>query len=460
MASFIKSRMFQYGSNAVAAVLIVLGILVVANFLASRYSRRFDTTEGQVHSLSDQTVTLLDSLRDDVRVVAFYREHNQDRYGDLLREYAYHSKHFSYRFSDPDKEPVDARRYKIKAYGTSVVEVGEKEQRITSSAEKDLTNAIAKAVRDEEKVVYFAFGHGEAAPEDLERRGYNRVKQALLESNYVLRDSLLIVQEGRVPEACDLLVVAGPTVAYFPTEVDSIRSYLERGGAGLFLLDPGIQTGLEPMLEDYGVVVNDDFVVDASGVGRLFGLDYSMPVASRYAAHPVTAKHKGLMTFYLLARSVSPKLPAPGVDEAVELVSTSSSSWAESDELTDEPPEFDATSDRPGPVSLAVAVLARPLSQEFQARQEGEVKTRIVVFGDSDFANNQFFGAQGNGDLFLNAVGWLLEEGQLIAIRPRERGFRPMTLTGSDASLIFWLSLVLLLGIPIVAGVLVWWRRR
>ncbi|MDP6779413.1 MAG: GldG family protein, partial [Candidatus Latescibacteria bacterium] len=442
------------GSNAVTTVLIVLGILVVINFLASRYSHRFDTTEGRVHSLSDQTVTLLDSLKKDVHVVAFYRGHNQERFGSLLKEYAYHSRHFSYRLVDPDKEPMVAREYRIATYGTSVIQVGEKQEQIRSSTEKDLTNAVVKALRSEEKVIYFAFGHGEATPEDLDRRGYSRVKQALLEANYVLRDSLLIVQEGMIPGDCDLLIVAGPTSALLPAEIDSVRSYLERGGSGLFLLDPGVESGMEAMLEEWGVNVNDDYVVDRRG------LHYSTPVSAGYGSHAVTAKHRATMTFYPLARSVSQKLPVPGVEEAVELVFTSRDSWSESDRLSDQVPSFDSATDRPGPVPLAVAVTAKPKAPRSEAGEDVEAKVRIVVFGDADFASNQFFGAAGNGDLFLNSVNWLLEEGQLIAIRPRERGLRPMTLTGNDTRWIFWFSLVLLPGVPVIAGVLVWWRRR
>ena len=71
MPSFLKSRRFKYGSNSLTAVLLALGILVVINVLSNRYHRRIDTTEGAFHSLSNQTVTLLDSLQKDVNVVAF-----------------------------------------------------------------------------------------------------------------------------------------------------------------------------------------------------------------------------------------------------------------------------------------------------------------------------------------------------------------------------------------------------
>ncbi len=459
MARFLKGRTFKYGSNAIVATLIMLGILVMVNVLSNRYHRRFDTTEGGVFSLSDQTATLLDSLKKDVHVVAFFRDQEKAQYENLLKEYAYHSRRFSFRLVDPDKAPVEANRYKIKVYQTSVIEVGDREERITGSAEKDLTNAIARVLRGKQKRIYFLTGHGEASIEGLDKGGYNRVKQGLLEANYALHDSLLLARSGRVPEDCDLLMVIGPRSQFFQAEVDSIRVYLEAGGAVLFLLDPGVQSGLEPMLKGWSIGVNDDYVVDGSGAGRLFGLDYSVPVAAQYGLHPITAKHKGMMTFYMMARSVTRGGMTPFVEEAVELVMTSPKSWGESD-MSSKQPKFDKETDRRGPLSLAMAVSARPRRSEHRPGEETQQKTRMVVFGDSDFANNQFFSVQGNGDLCLNAVSWLLEEGEMISIRPKERGYRPISLTERDAQWIRWVSLVVLPLIPVIAGVLVWWKRR
>ena len=80
--------------------------------------------------------------------------------------------------------------------------------------------------------------------------------------------------------------------------------------------------------------------------------------------------------------------------------------------------------DTPGPISLAVAV-------------EGE-GGRLVVFGDSDFATNQYFDYQGNGDLqLLNALSWLPEDESLISIRPRQAGYNPIALTDSQGEWIF-----------------------
>jgi ABC-type uncharacterized transport system involved in gliding motility auxiliary subunit len=84
-----------------------------------------------------------------------------------------------------------------------------------------------------------------------------------------------------------------------------------------------------------------------------------------------------------------------------------------------------------------------------------------VVFGDSEFANNNFFTLQGNGDFFLNTVSWLAEEEDLIAIRPREGGGSgPVVLTAAQQPFIFWLPVVWLPLVVFAVGAVVFTRRR
>jgi len=80
--------------------------------------------------------------------------------------------------------------------------------------------------------------------------------------------------------------------------------------------------------------------------------------------------------------------------------------------------------------------------------------------GDSDFAANNALGIPGNRDLFLNVVGWLSQQENLISIRPKEPDDRRITLTATEQSNIMWFSLVLLPGAIFGSGVYTWWRRR
>jgi ABC-type uncharacterized transport system involved in gliding motility auxiliary subunit len=87
-------------------------------------------------------------------------------------------------------------------------------------------------------------------------------------------------------------------------------------------------------------------------------------------------------------------------------------------------------------------------------------ETRIVVMGDSDFASNVAINISGNRDFFMNIVGWLSQQENLIAIRPKEAGDSRLTLTNDQAQRIAWLALFLLPGAILALGVYTWWRRR
>jgi ABC-type uncharacterized transport system involved in gliding motility auxiliary subunit len=83
-----------------------------------------------------------------------------------------------------------------------------------------------------------------------------------------------------------------------------------------------------------------------------------------------------------------------------------------------------------------------------------------VVFGDSDFPSNAVLGIPGNRDLFMNTVGWLSQQENLISIRPREPDDRRLTLTAAEQGNVMWLSLLVIPGMVFGTGIYSWWRRR
>ena len=112
---------------------------------------------------------------------------------------------------------------------------------------------------------------------------------------------------------------------------------------------------------------------------------------------------------------------------------------------------FDEKVDLKGPVSLAVVATKD---------QPENKKSRLIVYGDSDFASNATYGLQGNGNLFLNTVSWLASDENFISIRPKSPDDRRITMTEAQGRLVNYV-LVLLLPVGIIgAGIRVWVRRR
>ncbi len=462
-------RSFQYGAGTVWLAVIAVVIAVAINYLASQERRRLDLTEGKLYSLSGQTVKVLKNLEMEIKVTGFFREGSEGRIRDLLTEFRYHSDKVSFTFVDPDKNPAMARRYGIRVYDTTVFEAGDREEKVNGQDEKSLANALVKVTREKKKVLYFTEGHGEGQTDVIAKDGFSIVRDRCRDLNYEVK-TLVIAQEGTIPENCEVLLVLGPKTAFLESETKLVRGYLKAGGKALFMLDPGQGAGLEDLVKEWHINLGDDFVVDASGIGSLFGVDYSMPIAAEYGVHDITEQHEGVMTLYPLARSVridEDNLPAGW--QGRDLMKTSQRAWAETDltplRAPSAQPEYDPDVDQIGPVPMAAAIMA-PVGDDasLATGEEGQVeskrKTRLVVFGDSEFANNQFFDIQGNGDLFMNSVNWLAEEEDLIDIQPKTAGYNPIALRGRDGTVIAWLSLVALPFAVLLSGIGVWWWRR
>jgi ABC-type uncharacterized transport system involved in gliding motility auxiliary subunit len=473
-----RRRSFLYSSNLAFVVVLALAILVLVNIVLARYDLRFDFTEDKVHSLSPQTVRLLNALRADVKVRCYFQEKSDMRFRmeKILKLYTETSSRLSYEFIDPDKNPRSAQADQVSGFNTSIFESGDKTDRISTVKEEDITNAIIKVTRSAQKVVYFLSGHGEKSPRDREEKGASWAGENLEKLAYKV-ETLDYALPGRIPPDCSLLVAAGPEIDPSAEEWSALREYIRGGGRVLYLIDPGRTPGLVSRLAEFGVKVEDDFIWDelaAYVVG-----DERWPLTAAFETHPVT---QGLRyaAFFPNARSVD-AAEAPDEELTITVLARSNKgptslmpgAWSErSGDVT--PPRLDEGKDTPGPVPMGVAVTVKAREGDPAGPPEGapsgeaagtakSPEGRLVVFGDSDFASNRFYyfnNNPANGLLFLNAVNWLAEETDLISIQPKAPSQHVLSLTPERKRTISLVSRVTLPLLVLGAGLLVWRRRR
>jgi len=473
-----SGRQARLGSLAAGSVVVVLGILIAINYLSSRHNKRWDLTAAKQFSLSDQTKKVLQGLQKPVHIRVFDRSEGFARFRERLDEYQYQSKQLTVEYVDMERKPTLAGEAKITAPGTILIDYERSTERVTSDGEQELTNGLIKVIQGKTHKVYFVQGHGEHSPEGSDRAGYSTIAASLKNDNFET-ESIVLAQQKSVPADASVLIAAGPKTDFFPAEVDMLKPYLAKGGKLMLLLDPPDRSDSPPLAnlitlaKDWGIDVGTNIVVDVSGMGQLLGTDVSVPVAAKYDTHPITDRFT-LLTAYPLARSVTSIEGGVGGHSAQNLVDTSKNSWAESDIkrlMTSGQVERELDKgDKAGPVSLAAAVSAAASDAPAPAATSGDSpnkpadapkpETRMVVFGDSDFVTNGYLGIPGNRDLFLNSVNWLAQQENLISIRPKDPEDRRVSLTADQAKLIFWLSILIIPGLILAAGVQTWWRRR
>ncbi|MCZ6485363.1 MAG: Gldg family protein [Acidobacteria bacterium] len=475
----LKTRRARYGGAAGLTVSLVVGILILTNFLNFRYHERLDLTENQVYSLSEQSRKVVENLTSDIQIIGFFRgEPGRAGFEDLVKQYRTVSSRVGYEIVDPDEEPGKTAQYEIQRNAQVVVLGGAKREIMDNVDEQKLTSAIIKITREEEKVVYFLEGHGERDTSDTEAEGLTVARQEIEKQNYRV-ETYNLAQEGQLPEDATVIVSVGPQVPFFPTEADLLRSFLDSGGKLLLLVDPQTEFQMEDFLGEYGLGLGDKVVIDASGIGQIFGLGAAAPLVAEYADHPITRELSGVMTFFPMAQNVTTS--SSGTDyRTIELLLTTPNSWAES-HLEDGEASFDEGQDVEGPVTLA-AVATRSVPEQSEGNPIPEVEagegeeeaslaesdlatsatgeSRFVLFGDADFASNAYFNSVANGDLFLMTIGWLAEEADLVAIRTREMEDRRINMTFSQSRWVFLVTVVLFPLTTLILGTTVWHRRR
>jgi ABC-type uncharacterized transport system involved in gliding motility auxiliary subunit len=284
-------REVKYGSIAATGAVLVLGILVGVNWLASRQNWRWDLTESNQFSLSEQTVQILRSLDRPVTIRVFYAGSSQAE-RDRLTEYTYHSNRVNVEYVDAERNPLEAQRYEVTSVPTYLIEYEGRTERALSNSEQTLTNALKRVIEGQPKKIYFLQGHGEPDPEAPDGDGFSALVNALRSDNFEV-DRLTLAQQTSVPEDATIVTIAGPKTDLLPAELDALRAFLRRGGKLHLLIDPPDQgkapdvTGLIALAREWGIDVGNNLLIDASGIGQMLGTDASVPVAMPMS-HPIT----------------------------------------------------------------------------------------------------------------------------------------------------------------------------
>jgi ABC-type uncharacterized transport system involved in gliding motility auxiliary subunit len=487
-SGFWKRRSTQVSTNALVATAAVIAILGLINFLAVRNSVRIDLTENKLFTLAPQSQEIVENLSKPLKVWIFDRQPNPDT-RSLLENYRRNNPLFEFEFVDPEIKIELAQKFKVQSQGEIYLEYGDKKQLVQrlnigeNLSEIRLTNAIEKILRDRPEYIYFLQGHGEAALTDKEG-GLSQAISSLEDKGYNVE--VLNLTRREIPKNANTIVIAGPKRELFKGEVEALKNYVDGGGKLLLMLDPKTNPGLEPILKEWGVQLDNRLVIDPSDEGRIIGLGAETPLISSYGDHPITKDFGDGISVYPLSRPIG-TVKVNGVD-AVALVVTNEQSWGESN-LEAEQLQFDPEADIQGPIDIGIALTRQESSNETNNKptpspspspsispsptaspspsptpspvQPKKAASRMVVFGSSTFATNGWFEQQLNGDVFLNSVNWLVSDNKpTLSIRPKQQENRRINLTPLQAGIIVWIALLVMPLLGLITAGIAWWRRR
>jgi gliding motility-associatede transport system auxiliary component len=479
--SFSPGRKWKIGAVLLVRTALVLAVVVMVNYLGAQFLPRYYLSAQTRNPLSSRTLAILHALTNHVAVTLYY-DRNDDFYPDiasLLKEYHTANSKISIRTVDYVRDAAEAEkikrqyglgssadknliifdcgegRFKI-ARGEALVQyaqTGIKDKKLQFSAvafngQQVFTSILLTLESHRRFNACFLQGDGEALATDSGKFGYLKLAM-ILAQNYVAVTNLNLRGADDIPADCDLLVIAAPTTALSESELQKIADYLKRGGRLLALLNYASvnqPTGLEPVLQRWGVNVGADVVKDSNNT-----TSGGVVVVSKFAQHPVVNALAGndLSLQMILPRPISAvdwKSPPPDAPQVTELAFSGPDSVLAGDPAA--PPRS---------YPLIAAVEQKSAAGVSNPRDT----TRILVVGDSLFLGNLPIEYGGNRDFAVSAINWLLDRPNLVqGIGPQPvKEFR-LSMTQRQQREVCWVLLGALPGAVLLLGGLIWLTRR
>ena len=444
------ARKIVYTTSAGVFVIILGIILLFVYFIAAKHNMSWDLSRTGSNTLDSRIKNVLDSLDNDVNILIFDKEGPEKRHAqEIMDLYVTETKRITYKIIDPDVRPGMAKQYGVDRYGQAVLLSKNRQSLIERVTDENITNALVKLKRDRKKVIYLITGHGERDISHEHNQGLSQLGSALALNDVSVHSFLLMSKQG-IPQDADLIVVAGPRKRFLPEELEIIRNYLIGGGSMFLALEPGGNAGLDGLLGEYGIILDDGIVIDT--YSTMVGGDYTVPVVNTYGDIPAI-KDFAYATLFPTSRALTIKEELPGDLEVTWLARTSNQSWSELDFTT----LFDE-----GEATRNAKEMKGPLNVALYARHTAgaNIQASLMVFGDTDFLTNAYLNVSGNKDLAFTCINMLLDEGDVITIDTKAPRDRPFILTPGQSSLLFWVPIVAIPVLILSSAVVVFWKRR
>jgi hypothetical protein len=459
-------RRVMAASGGALSLVLAVGWVASFNFVMDESDTFWEWAEGARVKPSDATLDLVDNLKEEVEIVAFFPTGNEvrERIRPFFDSLQGRNSQLTINFLDHAVEPARARELGARRNGVLFVVRGDEKERVDldvdykkakrklKKLDGDLQEALLKIGR-EKQTLYLTIGHGERSArqeDDDPRLPIKDLKEVFTKLNVSTKD--LGLQDGLagdIPDDAGVIMVIGPDAPFLPEELQTLRDWWADGGALMLFLEPGSDHGLGPLLEDMGVelpegvVCNDNYhMVKERGPS-----DNAIVFSARFGSHPavsVNAKYPQQLAVVLYeAGAVHKAAAATGRSQV--LIRPMANTFLDTDGNYVQGPAEALEND-----SLSMAV---------SKDSEAELESRAVVVGDADLVADGILGRPGNVQFLVDSYRWLAREdaAELRVTSPDEDP--PLEHTrAQDAR---WFT-VTVFGVPLLALGLgtAWVRRR
>lgn len=452
-------------------MIIFTAIVVLVYALAARSNLATDLTSRGYYQLKANIRPVIENLSQPIQITAFYSRRllqQQALESPVLRMFVEAApEKIRLVYVDPDEQPLLARDFGLQSgfgiYVSYLTPTGTPDLRFTVQVSPSLQflneRYIAEAILQLEArgkfKVLFTVGSGEIDTSTIAtgiRDGMAAVGISVGTIDLTRED---------IPADTTALVILAPFRDFAQPEVDKIKAFTDGGGKLFLMAEPAFRGDVQFMQADespmrkylwevWGIRNNRDIVFDPLS---FYETQYYIRPAQFNEQHPIVQKDSsGTPAQPLFNITQSWQIdsePRPNIT-TVRIYTTSNEAFGKLNlrEVAQNPDRATRTAiDVPGPLTL-VAVA-----------EDSETSARLIVVGDADWIVNDLIVAFDGQILWTNMMDWLTRFLQRISIEPAFRQL-PLLVTTNELNIAAFITLGILPGAVLIAGAVVWWRRR
>lgn len=469
----ISKKHIKNGSYSMAMAAIFIVIVVVINMIVgaipSKYSQ-LDVSSSKLYTIGDETKKVLKALDKDVTIYQIAQSGSEDdTISNLLKRYKDESKHIKVEVKDPVVNPKFASEYTTDdlAANSLIVVCGDRNKVISYNdmystsvdyntwqqtttgfdGEGQITSAIGYVNSEDIPIMYTLSGHGE---KDLD----SSFKEDIQKANIDIKE-LNLLTEGKVPDDADCLMIVSPTSDISEEEKTEILDYLEAGGKAMIFSDytQDDLPNFDAVLASYGVKRAEGIVFE--GDSQHYGMQmpyYLVPTVNSTDASSETASAGS----YVLAPYAQGIQKTDDVRDTVtidSILTTSDQAYSKTNMQSSQIEKED--DDVNGPFDLGVAITEK---------LDDDKETQIVYYSTANLMESQVnqMVSGGNEKLLLESLSWMTSTDESSSVSISSKSLQSTSLTVTDYDAAFWkiCTIGLIPGVFLVAGFLIWLRRR
>ena len=469
----LNKKYLRNGSYSTLLIVIFVAIVVVINMIVGKLPSKYtqiDISDQQLYSIGDETKKVLNNLDKDVTIYQIAQSGSEDEtISNLLQKYADESKHVKVELKDPVVSPKFVSEYTSDQVSSNslIVVCGDRNKVVNYNdmyestmdyntynyqttgfdGEGQITSAIAYVTTENLPVLYTLEGHGE---KELD----STIKEDIEKANMEIK-TLNLISEGSVPDDAACLLIDSPSSDISEDEKTALLDYLENGGKAMVFSDyiESTLTNFAAVLENYGVKAADGIVFE--GDNQHYGMQmpyYLLPTVNSTDASSETAS-SGYYIIMPYAQGIQKLDDVRDTVTVEDILTTSDSAYSKTNLQSETLEKEDG--DVEGPFALGVSIK--------EDVGDGK-KTQIIYYSSSYIMDSQMnqLVSGGNEKLVTESLNSMVstEETTTVSIPSKSLEVSYLTISDYDAS--FWkiCTIGLIPGIFLVAGFVIWFKRR